>query len=524
MDLAAASGVGRRLRPKVERLLACPALLLSWPRLLLLAGVVAYTTFFTVRTVDIHHGLGTSTYDWGVFEQAVWLLSQGKPPFVTLMGRNSFGDHASLILLLVAPIYRLFPAAGTLLFLQSLMLALGALPVFLAARRKLGEKAALVFSFAYLLHPAVGLVNVHHFHPDTFLPFFVGMAVWCALDRRWRWYWVFVVLALMVKEDVALVVVPLGVFVARYRDARRGGTTMIVAVVAAFVGMQLLMRSLVGVPTRNMWRIPFGGPLGSVRMFIEHPGAVLQYLWSDSRPFYLWQMVFPTGLVFLRRPALAAVSAVVLFTNVLSTFPYQHQVEHHYSLIALPALMIGSAWALEMFSPLWARRGLMLVGVCSLWAGLMWGVVPVGRAATGWFMDDPIGRDLPYTLPSTDPLAVDARELLDRIPADASVSVHHLLTAHLTRRDSVYMFPNPFRAVLYGPDLSLEQARACLPAADDIEFVMLPVSQEAEWADDWALIASEFSVDAKNSHWVLYRRTSHELRCISGPDGFSHLG
>ena len=39
---------------------------------------------------------------------------------------------------------------------------------------------------------------------------------------------------------------------------------------------------------------------------------------------------------------------------------------------------------------------------------------------------------------------------MDLLPADASVSAHYLLVPHLTHRDVVYSFPNPWRQVFYG--------------------------------------------------------------------------
>ncbi|MFM9137758.1 MAG: DUF2079 domain-containing protein, partial [Actinomycetota bacterium] len=69
------------------------------------ALVVAYGSYMATKTIDIHRGLGTSAYDFGLYEQGVWLLSRFDSPFVTLMGRNLFGDHSSFILLFVVPMY-----------------------------------------------------------------------------------------------------------------------------------------------------------------------------------------------------------------------------------------------------------------------------------------------------------------------------------------------------------------------------------------------------------------------------------
>ena len=101
------------------------------PQVFLAGAVVIWTWYFSVRSLNIHHALGTATYDSALYDQGMWLLSRFEAPFVTLMGRNLFGDHTSLILLFVAPLYWVAPGVGTLLFVQSAAIAAGALPVFL---------------------------------------------------------------------------------------------------------------------------------------------------------------------------------------------------------------------------------------------------------------------------------------------------------------------------------------------------------------------------------------------------------
>jgi uncharacterized membrane protein len=480
---------------------------------LFVAMVMIYVVYFTRVTLDVHHGLGTSSYDVGLYQQGVWLLSQGKAPFVTLMGRNMLGDHASLILLFVAPIYRLFPAAGTLYFIQSLVIGLGALPVFLAARKRLqSEATALVLAACFLLHPAVGWTNRENFHPDCFIALFVGMAIYGALERKWRLYWVFVVLALLVKEDVSLVVLPLGVWVAMRRDRRIGVATALAAVFATFVGMFVIMRSLIGVPTRNAWRIPFGGPGGLIRETIERPGNVIQHFRSDSRPFYFWQMTFPVAFAFLRRPGIAAISVVVLGTNMLSTFWYQYHLEYHYSLIAVPALVLGSVYALELLGQHWRRRMVALMAFTSLWACLMWGAVPIGKIiAPG--LNPPLGRTENYYWPPNHPVAVAAREIMADVPADASIATYHALAPHLAHREQIFQFPNPFRVVLYGVGVDQEAARSCLPAANDLQYVLLQAKLGPEQQADWDRVSTDFDVVAANEYWVLYHRERRTVQC-----------
>lgn len=503
--------MGRRFLEIADRVVSIG----RW-KYLLTACIAVYVWYFTRLSLDVHRGLGTSAYDLGLYDQGIWLLSRFEAPFVTLMGRNLLGDHASLILLLVVPLYWLFPAVGTLLATQTVVIALGAVPVFLVARRRLGSDAmAFVFAGAYLLHPAVGWTNRENYHPDSFLGVLVGMALYGAIERRWRVYAVFVVLALLVKEDVALVVIPLGIWVAMRRDTRRGLATVVGALAAMLLGMFVLMRSLIGVPTRNAWRIPFGGPTGLVREVIERPGNVIDHFRSDDRPFYAWQMWFPVAFAFLRRPGIALVGAVVVGTNMLSTYWYQYQIEYHYSLIIVPTAVIGAVMGAAALPLRWKRRAVAAVAVTSVWSSLMWGAVPLG-AVLNPGATDPIGRDLPYYWPADHPVAVAAREIMAAVPSDASVAAHHALTPHLSRRREIYQFPNPFRVVLYGPDTSLERARACLEAADTLEYVLLPSVVPPDLAPDWERVAGDFEVAASNQLWVLYHRRANTVTCEGG--------
>jgi uncharacterized membrane protein len=477
----------------------------SAPQVFLAGAVLIWTWYFTVRSLDIHHALGTATYDSALYDQGMWLLSRFEAPFVTLMGRNLFGDHTSFVLLFLVPLYWVAPGAWIMFTAQSAAIAAGAVPVFLYGRQRLGsEWWALIGAGAYLLHPAVAWTNLENFHPDAFLGVFVGFAIYAALERRWRTYAAFVVLSLLVKEDVALVIVPLGVWVALRRDRRIGLLTVVGGVAVMAAAMLLVMRSLIGVPTRNTWRIPFGGPWGLVDTAATNPTALGRHLRADDRPWYLVQMTAPFAWLFARLPDVALISGVVLFTNVLSTFWYQYQVEYHYSLVAVPALAIGTVYAIGAMRtrPIVIRgrdlkvsvrdAALALLVISSVAGAALWSATPIGGSAS-WY-----GRP-------DNAWASSARELMDQIPADAVVSASYRLTPHLTYRTEIYQFPVPFRVVLYGADDSLEGSRLD-ERAERVDFVMLPVREDTQLRADWAAIDDAFEEVGRNRFWVLYER------------------
>ncbi len=491
------------------------------PQLLMTAAIVLYVWHYTVRSIDNHHALGTSTYDSALYDQGVWLLSRFEAPFVTLMGRNLFGDHTSFVLLFLVPVYWVFPAAGVLFFAQSAAIGSGAIPIFLYGRTRLGnEWYALVPAAAYLLHPAVGWTNLENFHPDGFLGVFIGFAIYAALERKWRMYAVFVVLSLLVKEDASLVVVPLGIWVALRRDRRKGLLTIVGSVAFMLVAMYAVMRTLNGVATRNVWRLPFSEPTDSVpgaglriiRIAFTDPAALWRHLTADGRPWYLWQMTIPFAWLFWRLPWVAMIGGLVLFTNILSTFWYQYQVEFHYSLIIVPALALGTVHAIgairerrelriaDPSSESGVRtlsvptRGLAVgaVGVATMITSTLWSPVPWG--STPQWYGDPDNR-----------WAASMREIIEVVPDDAVTAAHYRVTPHMAHRTEIYQFPTPFRSALYGPNGNVDGPR--IPdRAERVEYVVLPLSPDAYPVDDWLLIDEAFELVDANEIWAVYRR------------------
>ena len=139
------------------------------------------------------------------------------------MGRDLFGDHTSFVLLLAVPLYWVWPYAQTLLVLQSVLLGLAAVPVYLLARKWTG--AALMatgLAGECLLNPALQNGNLEQIDPEAFLVFAVAVAIYAAVEWRVSLLVPAVALCLLVKEDTALLMVPVGIWVF-FRRKRRVG-------------------------------------------------------------------------------------------------------------------------------------------------------------------------------------------------------------------------------------------------------------------------------------------------------------
>jgi hypothetical protein len=206
-------------------------------------------------------------------------------------------------------------------------------------------------------------------------------------------------------------------------------------------------------------RVPFGGIGGLVRTAVVHPTEVVRYLSEDGRPWYGWQMVASCGLLCLLAPGLLLVAIGPFALNVLSAFTYQHRIRYHYGTLILPVLITAAIYGVARVGSFRRRSALVALMVGSaLVSAFLWGPIPGARHPGH------IGN------PGS-AFNRDARAALRLIPPDASVSAFYPFTTHLTHRQHIYEFPNPFRARWWG--LNGQEGRR-LPEADGIEYVILP--------------------------------------------------
>ena len=423
-------------------------------------AVVLYVVVFSIRSLRNHHGFGTFGFDLGIFDQGVWLLSRFKEPFVTVRGMHLFADHTSFILLFLVPFYWVFPSVSVLLIAQSVALAVAAVPAFLLARDKLESVGlALCVSLTYLAQPAIGWTNLENFHPDVFEVPLVLFAMYFLVRRKWLGLILCIVALLLVKEDVPLLTFFLGVYIA-FCCHRRLGIAISLLSVAWFVANQWLILPGFGEGgALHGQRVigQFGGYSGFLKTAVTRPWEIVGIALGPQRPWYLWQLVAPLGLLPLLSPGVVLIATGPLLSNLITTFGYQHNIQYHYQTLIVPVLVAAAVFGIARFTSHRMRTalvGLMLVSaVC---AGYLWG--PLGR--NPGFVGDP-----------SSPGVRASREAIEMIPEDAGVSAYYNFVPHLTHRDHVYEFPNPWRATNWG---AFDREGQQLPLTKKVDYIIGP--------------------------------------------------
>ena len=158
------------------------------PRVLLAAGIAAYAAGFAALSALRHDAFVTGRFDLGNMVQAVWSTAHGHLLRMTDLHGDQISRlaaHVDPILVLYAPLWWIWPSPQLLLVTQALVVAVGAIPVFLLARKHHGSgRAGLGFAIAYLLYPATGWLTLNEFHPVALATTFLLFAFWYLDEDR----------------------------------------------------------------------------------------------------------------------------------------------------------------------------------------------------------------------------------------------------------------------------------------------------------------------------------------------------
>jgi uncharacterized membrane protein len=314
-----------------------------------LVWIIGTSTLIMFLASTVRHVLFQSTaFDLGIFDQAVYLISQGKVPFSTYMGYHILGDHAAFIWYPLALLYKIYPSVYWLFAVQSFALAIGALPVWHLARQAGLKTHATTMAVVYLLYPQVFNVNLFDFHPEVIALPMLLTAVWCARAQKFWYFCLSVFVILMCKAVLSLTVVGMGIWLLFFEKREKH---QYYGAVALFMGVAwFITASGVVVPTFSGKQAAAVGRysyLGSsvweiAKNLITKPGIVLGKVLTLDNLGYIVLLISPIFWGISRFSAIPLVAATpCIALNLIAEYQPQKDLVHQYSVPAVPFLMVA---------------------------------------------------------------------------------------------------------------------------------------------------------------------------------------
>lgn len=419
------------------------------PKNILFLSVAVFICFFTFVAFSRHSNFHSRRLDLGNMEQVVWNVSHGNGFTLTdPMGdrqQSRLAVHADFLLIALVPFYLLWQDPRMLLLVQTIVMGLGAIPVYWLATRVLkSERLALVVVFMYLLYPPLQRMTLHDFHAVALSMTLLLFAYWFMETKRYGWFLFFGLLAALGKETEWVTFGLMGAFMAiRHKKYLIGGSILAIGLGMFYYLYWYAMPS--AVINGNHFALGYLSNFGDsqngiVLGLLEKPWMVLTTLFSPTRLYYYLQLLLPVGFLPLLSPMPLFLAVHSLLINALSSNGLMRQIDYQYTSGITPFVFVSAIYGLRRVL-LWTKhlsKNYVRSVAVGMWTLLfcivsvtsyMWGEIPLTNQDRYYFFI--------WAIPEKQSM-MKVREM---IGATASVSATNNIGSHFSNRETLYNFP-----------------------------------------------------------------------------------
>ena len=439
---------------RVHRILAAVAVAAIW---------ATYGIFFSRLSIVNHHAFNTRTIDLGYYDNIFYQSIHGRPLGCSLIKAGYHGSaHFDPLLVVLSPLYLLYPRAEMLLVLQAVWLGAGVVPVYLIAYEKLGRRApAVALAAMYALYPALHGANMYEFHSLSLLSSILLWLIYFLEKGSQRAYYLVLIPALLCREDVALILCFISVYAIISRRpgfARLGWTTIVVSLLYFAIVKRFFMTSadifMSGkdslsfayyyedlIPNKN-------GVAGIIVSVVTNPVFVIKTMVAEPKIVYLLTLFMPLCfLPFLAKTSRVMLGYGLLFT-LLATRTAVFSPAFQYSATLIPFAFALTPIALRQVedSALPAQLGLdsRRLATALLGAALMSSLLvswKFGGYLENHFFRGGFSRITRGLTPAEKETYAWLDKTVASIPEGASVGTTNKLGCHVSNRKDVVFYP-----------------------------------------------------------------------------------
>jgi uncharacterized membrane protein len=419
------------------------------------AMVVVFASYFAHYTLLHHYRIQTQSWDLAIFDNLMWNLLRGEwfkaAPDLGRHGSH-IQYHANFLAYLFVPFYALKQRAETLLVIQAIVCALGAVPVYLLAVHRLGSRwIGVAFAYAYVVYAPLHGPIFYDFHFLTLAPFFVGWVLYFFETHRRGWLIAAWLAAMLLREDqsAALSLACLFFLVSGFRT--RWAFALGILSAAWFVLMKFVVmpaHRTAGADAETFtWMysglLPQGeSGFGAVlRTILTNPVFVLKSLLVQDKLVYVLKLLVPVLFLPLRNArAWILLLYPAAFTLLTTNYGPTVQTTFQYASNWTSFVFFASMVTLSSWTALPSGRKRILAAVAALvWTSTVmsvhFGALFQQNTFVGGF------KRIKFSVSDEDRRNHDdLYALIAQIPHDASVTATETEAPHVSNRADCFTF------------------------------------------------------------------------------------
>lgn len=289
-----------------------------------------FTSYYTSYSLDLHTNHITS-FDLAIFGNSMWNFIQGYGAVTHLSyywtsTTQFLGMHFSPVVLILSPLFLLENPFELLLRAQSIILALAIVPIYLLLKHSnTTPLSILLITIFYFIAPNFQSLITFDFHEFSFLPLLFFSALYFYKIHRLVWYWVFIALVILTKENLPLLVIMFGLYISIFeRRIILGLATSAAGLISFILILYAFIPSIGGIeyPYTSYFLSSESSAVDAVQFIISQPADFLSIIFDASRTqFYLYQGLYLFSTL-ISSPGILVLAIPFFAEKMLTNAPY----------------------------------------------------------------------------------------------------------------------------------------------------------------------------------------------------------
>lgn len=486
----------------------------------LFIAIFVYTIVFSLVEIAIYRSFRIFTWDLGIFNQAFWNTLHGKFLYYTsemevYTKTGCFlAAHFSPTILLALPLYAIYPTGENLLVIGTLLVAVGALPIFEIANHFLrDEKVAATIGILYLLHPSLQGVTLSGFSPESFAVTLFAFILYHLIKVDLKKLALAVILGLMTHEAAAPVIAAIGTYgMLQHKSIKNRGfqASLIVLVVSIpyfyFANYMRIFFGWTGTPSLwNEWATAGAASASELPLkVILNPFGAINALASDWTAKLLYIILLLLPVLFIPLFGLKGLIPAIpyLFISLLSTYRLYYSLEGHYGAFIVPFIFLGFVHGLMRLREMrFIKIPLLKLPMFALLT-----------TATVFAIMLPTTYSQYQVFNPNDEHNSIVRSFISRIPQNASVLTQSNIFPYVSNRPNAYTIAPPTWSYKY---LHIDKEILANLSKLGIKYVLLDFASEPPYSYAASFIYREFIFPNIDKYDLIDAKDGVALFCLN---------
>jgi uncharacterized membrane protein len=417
--------------------------------------ILLYIGYFSFLTIMRHKNLQSNYYDLAIMDQTVYNTYRGRILELTNPeGINNFkrmAIHNDLVMVLLAPFYFIYLGPETIILIQVIIVALGAIPIYLLCKTILKSKyLGIIIGFAYLTYPPLQRANIFDFHSVLLATSFILFMFYFFTYKKYWMAFIFFLLSIFSKEQIPLTTGLFSLIMILYAYKEKDKKKLFFSYLFFSLSIFWFIASI-------WFIIPYfrqgqhfalsryeslgKGPTGVIKGFLTKPLLIINLIFNKENYSYLFLLLAPVSFFSIFSPLCLIIAAPEFLINFLSNHWQMRGIDHHYTAVIIPFIFISAIYGIRRILE---RKVInvniiaFLIVLFSLIFSYYKGLLPFSKEFPSYIFQD--------EKTNIDNINIWRTKLKDE---NISVSVTEKLGSHFSQRIKLYRFSESYKYADY---------------------------------------------------------------------------